>query len=145
MDFFLRVRKGGREKHWCSREIIISCLLNIPQLGPNHTCICVLTRNHASVHGMMFQPTEPHYPGLIMEFLKITHGCLITRKRERGCSSACLWAQLWTHLRFCPKKPLVEVEVGCRGGTSTKKSWISPVSKEGVEIFLLVKEEEIDI
>lgn len=44
-----------------------------------------------------------------------------------------------------PKKPPVEGEVGGRGGTSTKKSWISPVSKEGAESFLLVKEEEIDI
>lgn len=126
---------------------MISCLLNVPQLGPIHTwsdgCSDQESSFNPSVHGTMLQLIEPHYPGLIMEFLKITRGCLITTKRERGSSSACLWAHLWTHLKFCPKKPPMEVEVAGRGGTSTMKSWISPVSKEGVESFLLVKKEKL--
>lgn len=50
------------------KETSIGCLITRPNQGLNlQPRLCAPTGNQTrdpSVHGMMFQPTEPHWPGL---------------------------------------------------------------------------------
>ena len=70
--YIYRERETDRQtdRHGCERETFIGYLSYMPQLGTEPaTQACVLTRNETcdlSVYGMILQPTEQHWPGLVL-------------------------------------------------------------------------------
>lgn len=72
---FLKI--NFRQKHWCEREMFISCLPHAPRpgIGPT-TWVCAPTEDRTLgplVYGMMLLPTEPRQPGLNQEIFNDTY------------------------------------------------------------------------
>ena len=87
-------RKGEGEKHGCEKRSIGQlpprCICTQDCSCPNRgikptTEVCALTTINPQpfVHETMLQPTEPHWPGLNINFLGINQHCQLAYSCER--------------------------------------------------------------